>query len=134
MNAVWKTAPALARGCTVVLKPARLTPLSALRLGAAALDAGLPPGVLNVVPGAGSVAGAASAVWTRDIDRAHRASGRLHPGMVWVNTCGRTDARSPRGGPGGASGIGRDLGRAAIEAYTERRAVWMQFGTAPHPI
>jgi aldehyde dehydrogenase (NAD+) len=328
MNAVWKTAPALACGCTVVLKPAQLTPLSALWLGAAALEAGVPPGVLNVVPGAGSNAGAAlvshpginkiaftgspevgrgimraaaenvthvglelggkapivvfsdanldkavratvagaffnagqvcsaatrvvvedcvheefvsrltdrikclrvgdplidgttmgpviskgamegilnyidigkkegatvatggdrlgnrgyyvaptlfidahaemrivqeeifgpvlsvlrfstgdedaavriannsifslaSAVWTRDIDRAHRVSSRLHSGMVWVNTYGPTDARLPWGGLGGASGIGRDLGLAALEAYTERRTVWMQFGAA----
>jgi aldehyde dehydrogenase (NAD+) len=331
MNAVWKTAPALACGCTVVLKPAQLTPLSALWLGAAALEAGVPPGVLNIVPGAGTDAGSAlvshpginkiaftgspgvgrgimraaaenvthvglelggkapivvfsdanidkavrattagaffnagqvcsaatrvvvedsihdefvnrltervlalrvgdplkegttmgpviskgamegilnyidigksegatvatgggrhgnqgyyvaptlftnahedmrivqeeifgpvlsvirfrnddedeavriannsifslaSAVWTRDIDRAHRVSSRLHSGMVWVNTYGPTDARLPWGGLGGASGIGRDLGLAALEAYTERRTVWMQFGAAPKP-
>ncbi len=59
MNAVWKVAPALACGCTVVLKPAELTPLSALALGQIALDAGLPPGVLNVVPGFGPTAGQA---------------------------------------------------------------------------
>ena len=59
MNAVWKIAPALACGCTVVLKPAELTPLSALWLGAAALEAGLPAGVLNIVPGYGTEAGTA---------------------------------------------------------------------------
>lgn len=59
MNAVWKVAPALACGCTVVLKPAELTPLTALRLGALALEAGLPPGVLNVLPGYGATVGAA---------------------------------------------------------------------------
>jgi aldehyde dehydrogenase (NAD+) len=59
MNAVWKIAPALACGCTVVLKPAEQTPLSALALAQIALDAGLPPGVLNVVPGFGPVAGQA---------------------------------------------------------------------------
>jgi aldehyde dehydrogenase (NAD+) len=325
MNAVWKLAPALACGCTVVLKPAELTPLSALWLGAAALDAGLPPGVLNIVTGLGHEAGAAlaahpgidkiaftgspgvgrtimraaaenvtrvglelggkapsvifadadldlavkqtasgglfnagqvcsaatrivvedsvhdefverlvaraksyrlgdpqqagttmgpvisrrqmdrildymevgrqegaravtggerhgnlgyfiqptvftgvtsgmriaqeeifgpvisiirfkdggedeavkiandtiyslaSAVWTRDIDRAHRVSNRLHAGMVWVNTYGPTDTRLPWGGMGGASGTGRDLGRAALEAYTEKKTVWIQF-------
>jgi aldehyde dehydrogenase (NAD+) len=59
MIGMWKIAPALACGCTVVLKPAELTSLSALRLGELALKAGLPPGVLNVVPGSGKVAGAA---------------------------------------------------------------------------
>jgi aldehyde dehydrogenase (NAD+) len=57
--AAWKVAPALAAGNTVVLKPAEQTPLTALRLAAIAQDAGLPPGVLNVVPGYGPVAGAA---------------------------------------------------------------------------
>jgi len=321
MNAVWKIAPALACGCTVVLKPAELTPLSALWLGAAALDAGLPPGVLNIVPGYGAEAGAAlashpgvdkisftgspqtgqaimraaadnitriglelggkspsvvfadadidgaarqtasgaffnagqvcsaatrilversvhddfverlaararslrigppqdsavnlgplisakqmdrvlnyigigkdqgaqalcggerignvgffvqptvfvgvtgdmtiareeifgpvvavlpfddedeavalangtdyslaAAVWTQHIDRAHRMSGRLDAGTVWINTYGPTDARMPWGGMGGQSGIGRDLGRAALDNYTEQKAIWL---------
>jgi acyl-CoA reductase-like NAD-dependent aldehyde dehydrogenase len=55
----WKAAPALAAGNTVVLKPASLTPLSVLRYAELALEAGLPPGVLNVVPGPGSTVGAA---------------------------------------------------------------------------
>ncbi|MBE3552021.1 MAG: aldehyde dehydrogenase family protein [Kyrpidia tusciae] len=55
----WKVAPALACGNTVVLKPSELTPLTALRLGELALEAGIPPGVLNVVPGYGHTAGAA---------------------------------------------------------------------------
>ncbi len=59
MIAMWKIAPALACGCTIVLKPAELTPLTALRLGELALEAGIPPGVLNVVPGFGATAGAA---------------------------------------------------------------------------
>jgi len=322
MNAVWKIAPALACGCTVVLKPAELTPLSALWLGAAALEAGLPPGVLNVVPGFGADAGAAlvshpgvskisftgsprtgqfimraaaenitriglelggksasvvfadaksdaavrqtasgaffnagqvcsaatrviversihdqfvekiaarakslrmgdplddgislgpvisemqmnrvldyirigreenadvvtggtragrrgyfvqptvfagvtgamriareeifgpvlavlpfddedeavalangthyslaAAVWTKDVDRAHRMSDRFDAGTVWINTYGPTDARLPWGGMGGQSGIGRDLGRSALDNYTERKAVWLQ--------
>ena len=53
----WGFAPALAAGNTVVLKPAELTPLTALRLGELALEAGLPEGVLTVVPGRGSVVG-----------------------------------------------------------------------------
>ena len=322
MNAVWKIAPALACGCTIVLKPAELTPLSALWLGAAALEAGLPPGVLNIVPGYGAEAGAAlvshsgvnkisftgspqtgqsimraaaehitkiglelggkspsvvfadadielavrqttsgaffnagqvcsaatrvivdrtihdafveklvarvgslrmgnpcdagvnlgpvisdkqmdrvlgyikvgkdegaeavaggersgdrgyfikptvfagvtgemrvareeifgpvvsvlpftdedeavslangtdyslaAGVWTRDVDRAHRMSDRLDAGTVWINTYGPTDARLPWGGMGGQSGIGRDLGRGALDNYTEQKTVWLQ--------
>ena len=53
----WKAAPALAAGNTVVLKPASLTPLSVLRYAELAIEAGLPPGVLNVVPGPGSTVG-----------------------------------------------------------------------------
>ncbi len=53
----WGLAPALAAGNTVVLKPAEITPLTALRLGELALEAGLPPGVLTVLPGKGSVVG-----------------------------------------------------------------------------
>ncbi|HXV03935.1 MAG TPA: aldehyde dehydrogenase family protein, partial [Gaiellaceae bacterium] len=53
----WKLGPALACGNTVVLKPAELTPLTAVRLAELALDAGIPEGVLNVVPGPGSVVG-----------------------------------------------------------------------------
>jgi aldehyde dehydrogenase (NAD+) len=59
MIGMWKIAPALACGCTVVLKPAELTPLTALKIGELALAAGFPSGVLNVVPGFGKTAGAA---------------------------------------------------------------------------
>jgi acyl-CoA reductase-like NAD-dependent aldehyde dehydrogenase len=55
--ASWKLGPALACGNTVVLKPAELTPLSVLRLAELALEAGIPEGVVNVVPGKGSVVG-----------------------------------------------------------------------------
>jgi acyl-CoA reductase-like NAD-dependent aldehyde dehydrogenase len=55
--ASWKLAPALAAGNTVVLKPAELTPLTALRFASIALDAGIPEGVVNVVVGPGSVCG-----------------------------------------------------------------------------
>ncbi|MCW2855571.1 MAG: aldehyde dehydrogenase [Marmoricola sp.] len=53
----WGFVPALAAGNTVVLKPAELTPLTAIRLGELALEAGLPPGVFTVIPGKGSVVG-----------------------------------------------------------------------------
>jgi aldehyde dehydrogenase (NAD+) len=59
MIGMWKIAPALACGCTVVLKPAELTPLTALKIGELALEAGLPAGTLNVVPGFGKTAGQA---------------------------------------------------------------------------
>ena len=59
LMAAWKVAPALACGNTVVLKPAEQTPLTALELAAICAEVGLPPGVLNVVPGFGEVAGAA---------------------------------------------------------------------------
>jgi acyl-CoA reductase-like NAD-dependent aldehyde dehydrogenase len=58
MMASWKVAPALAAGCTVVLKPAEQTPLTALRLGELALEAGFPPGVLNVITGDGKTGAA----------------------------------------------------------------------------
>lgn len=57
--AAWKAGPALACGNTVVLKPAEETPLTAVRLGELAAEAGFPPGVLNVTPGFGETAGAA---------------------------------------------------------------------------
>ena len=58
LMAAWKLAPALAAGCTVVLKPAEQTPLTALLLGELIMEAGFPPGVVNIVPGFGETAGA----------------------------------------------------------------------------
>jgi acyl-CoA reductase-like NAD-dependent aldehyde dehydrogenase len=58
MMATWKLAPALAAGCSVVLKPDEATPLSALRLAELATEVGFPPGVVNVVPGPGKTTGA----------------------------------------------------------------------------
>src|SRR4051794_17302714 len=67
LMAAWKVAPALAAGCTVVLKPAEQTPLSALRLGELALEAGIQPGVLNVVTGDGETG--AALVAHGDVDK-----------------------------------------------------------------
>jgi betaine-aldehyde dehydrogenase len=61
LMASWKVAPALAAGNTAILKPASYTPLTAIRLGELALEAGIPPGVLNVVTGPGGTAGASIA-------------------------------------------------------------------------
>jgi phenylacetaldehyde dehydrogenase len=59
LMAAWKLAPALCVGCTVILKPAEQTPLTALRLGELIMEAGFPEGVVNIVPGFGETAGAA---------------------------------------------------------------------------
>jgi len=68
LMAAWKLGPALATGCTVVLKPAEQTPLSALRLAELIAEAGVPEGVVNVVPGFGETAGAALAAHD-DVDK-----------------------------------------------------------------
>jgi phenylacetaldehyde dehydrogenase len=68
LMAAWKLGPALACGCTVVLKPAEQTPLSALRLGELIMEAGFPEGVVNIVPGYGETAGAALAAHP-DVDK-----------------------------------------------------------------
>jgi acyl-CoA reductase-like NAD-dependent aldehyde dehydrogenase len=86
----WKVAPALAAGNTVVVKPAEITPLTALRLRELALEAGLPEGVLNVVTGKGSVVGSRLAA---------------HPGVAKVAFTGSTE-------------VGREVMRSAAENIT----------------
>lgn len=68
LMAAWKLGPALATGCTIVLKPAEQTPLSAIRLGELVQEAGIPDGVLNIVTGFGETAGAAIAAHN-DVDK-----------------------------------------------------------------
>jgi len=85
LMAAWKLAPALAMGCTIVLKPAEETPLSALRLGELLAEAGLPPGVANIITGNGETAGAALAA---------------HPGVDKIAFTGSTE-------------VGRSIVRAA---------------------
>ncbi|HEY7702361.1 MAG TPA: aldehyde dehydrogenase family protein [Candidatus Limnocylindrales bacterium] len=75
LMAAWKVAPALAAGNTAILKPASYTPLTAIRLGELALEAGVPPGVLNVVTGPGGTVGASIAA---------------HPGIGKVAFTGET--------------------------------------------
>jgi phenylacetaldehyde dehydrogenase len=68
LMAAWKLGPALATGCTIVLKPAEQTPLTALRLGELIQEAGFPDGVVNIIPGYGETAGAALAAHD-DVDK-----------------------------------------------------------------
>jgi acyl-CoA reductase-like NAD-dependent aldehyde dehydrogenase len=102
MMAAWKIAPALATGNTMVLKPASATPLTALRLGELALEAGIPAGVLNVVPGPGGEVGEAIAT---------------HPGVDKVAFTGET-------------GTGRRIAEAA--ASTLKRVSLELGGKSPN--
>jgi acyl-CoA reductase-like NAD-dependent aldehyde dehydrogenase len=102
MMAAWKVAPALAAGNTMVLKPASATPLSAIRLGELALEAGIPAGVLNVVPGPGGEVGEAIAT---------------HPGIDKVAFTGET-------------GTGRRIAEAA--AKTLKRVSLELGGKSPN--
>ena len=94
----WKVAPALAAGCTVVVKPSEFSPLSMLRVAELALAAGLPPGVLNVVTGDGPTAG--------------QALGR-HPDVDAVAFTGST-------------AVGREFLRYAADSNLKR--VWLELG------
>jgi phenylacetaldehyde dehydrogenase len=87
MIALWKVMPALAAGCTVVLKPSELTPLSGLRLAELAIEAGVPAGAFNVVVGRGPTAGAALAA---------------HPSIAKVSFTGST-------------ATGKQIGHAAVD-------------------
>ncbi len=91
----WKTAPALAAGNTVVLKPAELTPLTAIELERVALEAGIPEGVLNVVAGPGSVCG------QRLVE---------HPDVAKIAFTGSTEV-----GRGIAAGAARTIKRVTLE-------------------
>jgi acyl-CoA reductase-like NAD-dependent aldehyde dehydrogenase len=71
--------------------------------------------------------GLAAAVWTRDISTAHRSARALNAGTVWINTYGHTDLMSPFGGFK-QSGIGRELGRQALDAYTEVKSIFAKLG------
>lgn len=69
--------------------------------------------------------GLAAGVWTQHLGRAHRIAERLKAGVVWINTYDWFDPAVPFGGMG-ESGVGRELGRQVMEAYTELKAVWVK--------
>ena len=87
----WKWGPALAAGCTTVLKPAEQTPLSALRVGELAMEAGIPAGVVNIVPGFGETAGAAIAEHM-DIDKV-AFTGSTEVGKLIMQAAGRSNLK-----------------------------------------
>jgi len=71
-----------------------------------------------------TIYGLAAGVWTRDVGKAHRFAREVQAGTVWVNTYNRYDSASPFGGYK-QSGFGRDLGRHALEEYTQTKSVWV---------
>jgi phenylacetaldehyde dehydrogenase len=71
--------------------------------------------------------GLAAAVWTRDIEKAHRMAEMLKAGTVWINCYNMFDAASPFGGYK-QSGFGREMGKAALEMYTQIKSVWVNLG------
>jgi acyl-CoA reductase-like NAD-dependent aldehyde dehydrogenase len=114
--AAWKLGPALAAGNSVVLKPSEKSPLTALRLAELALDAGLPPGVFNVVPGYGHEAGEALALHM-DVD-AIGFTGSTRVGRKMLEYAGRSNLKRVYNELGGKSAFVvfddfEDIGRAA---------------------
>jgi phenylacetaldehyde dehydrogenase len=141
LMAAWKLGPALATGCTIVLKPAEQTPLTALRLGELIQEAGIPDGVVNIVPGYGETAGAALAAHP-DVDKIaftgstevgklilHAAAGNLK--KVSLELGGKSpniifdDADLDSAIPGAASAIFFNQGQcccAGSRLYVEKKA------------
>jgi aldehyde dehydrogenase (NAD(P)+) len=72
--------------------------------------------------------GLGSAVFTKDIVKAHRVARKIEAGMVWINSSNDSDFRIPFGGVK-QSGIGRELGEAGLEAYSQKKAVHVNLGT-----
>lgn len=99
----WKIAPALAAGNSVVLKPSERSPFSAMRLAELALAAGLPPGVLNVVPGFGHEAGMALALH-EDVD-AIGFTGSTRVGRLMLELAGRSNLKRVYSELGGKSAV-----------------------------
>ena len=71
-----------------------------------------------------TIYGLAAGIWTKDVQKAHRVARAVRAGTVWINTYNFYDASAPFGGYK-ASGFGRDLGREALDGYTEVKSVWV---------
>src|SRR4029077_5105339 len=119
--ASWKLGPALACGNTVVLKPAELTPLSALRLAELALEAGIPEGVLNVVVGPGSVVG------QRLVE---------HPDVAKIAFTGSTEVGREvmRGAAGQIKRVTLELGGKSANVVFEDADLERAAASAPSPV
>jgi betaine-aldehyde dehydrogenase len=119
--ASWKLGPALACGNTVVLKPAELTPLSTLRLGELALEAGIPEGVVNVLPGKGSVVGA------RLVE---------HPGVAKIGFTGSTEVGQEvmRGAAGTIKRVTLELGGKSANVVFADADLERAAGAAPYAV
>ena len=120
LMAAWKIAPALAAGCTSVLKPSELTPLTALEYGTASLEAGLPPGVLNILTGTGVQAGAPLAA---------------HPGLAKLAFTGSvpTGRAVMHAAAEGIKAVSLELGGKSPvlvfdDADVEQAVEWIMFG------
>jgi len=105
MMVAWKFGPALAAGCTIILKPSKETPLTALRIGELCIQAGFPPGVINILTGAGKDIG----------DMICR-----HPGIDKVAFTGSTD-------------VGKQIGKMAMESNLKKVSLELG-GKGPHII
>lgn len=92
LMAVWKIAPALAAGCSIVVKPAEQTPLSTLKLGELAVEAGIPAGVLNIIPGLGETAGQAIGLHN-DVDTVS-FTGSTEVGRLFMRYSGDSNLKS----------------------------------------
>ena len=92
LMAVWKIAPALAAGCSIVVKPAEQTPLSTIRLGALINEAGVPPGVVSILPGLGETAGQAIGMHN-DIDTVS-FTGSTEVGRMFMRYSGESNLKS----------------------------------------